>query len=47
MKPEEEEDGAKKAKLSKGNINDMAMTQAFINKLASEGANAGMGHESE
>ncbi len=45
VKPEEQTDGAKKAKLSQGNINDMAMTQEFINKLASEGAKAGMGHE--
>jgi len=45
VKPEEDKDGAKKAALSKGNINDMAMTQELINKLAKEGANAGMGHE--
>lgn len=45
VKPEEDKNGAKKAKLSQGNINDMAMTQDFINKLSKEGAKAGMGHE--
>lgn len=45
VKPEEDKDGAKKAKLSQGNINEMAMTQDFINKLSKEGAEAGMGHE--
>lgn len=45
VKPEEDKNGVKKAKLSQGNINDMAMTQDFINKLAKEGAKAGMGHE--
>lgn len=45
VKPQEDKDAAKKAKLAQGNINDMAMTQEFINKLSSEGAEAGMGHE--
>ncbi len=45
VKPQEDKDGAKRAKLAQGNINDMAMTQEFINKLSEEGAQAGMGHE--
>lgn len=45
MKPETTKDGVKKAKLAQGNINDLSMTQDFINKLSKEGAEAGMGHE--
>jgi len=45
VKPETQTDGVKKAKLSQGNINDLAMTQGMINKLNDEGAKAGMGNE--
>ena len=45
VKPEEGKSGSKAAKLSQGNINDLAMTQGLINKLSQEGAKAGMGNE--
>src|SRR4051812_18051169 len=43
VKPETKGNEAVRAKLSKGNINDAAMSQGLINTLNKEGAKAGMG----
>jgi flagellar basal-body rod modification protein FlgD len=43
VKPEHKPDAAKRAKLSKGDLNDAAMAQGLINSLNKTGAKAGMG----
>lgn len=43
VKPETKPNSAKRARLSKGNLNDAAMTQGLINKINKEGGKAGMG----
>lgn len=43
VKPENKPDAEKRAKLSKGNLNDAAMAQGLINQLNKTGAKAGMG----
>jgi flagellar basal-body rod modification protein FlgD len=43
VKPEAKGNGAKRASLQKGNINDAAMQQGLVNTLNKEGAKAGMG----
>jgi hypothetical protein len=40
-KPESKTDGAKKARLAKGDISEAAMTQDFVNNLNKQGAKAG------
>ena len=42
VKSETKENSVKRAKLSKGNVNDAAMSQGLINTLNKEGAKAGM-----
>ena len=42
VKTESKDNAEKRASLSKGNINDLAMTQGLINHLNKEGAKAGM-----
>jgi flagellar basal-body rod modification protein FlgD len=42
VKPETKTNAATRNKLSQGSINDLAMTQDFINKLNKSGAKAGM-----
>jgi len=43
VKPETKSNEAKRARLSKGSVNDSAMSQGLINTLNKEGAKAGMG----
>lgn len=43
VKAETKEDNAKRARLSKGDLNDAAMAQGLINSLNKTGAKAGMG----
>lgn len=43
LKPETKPNEAKRATLSKGNLNDASMAQGLINTLNKEGAKAGMG----
>jgi flagellar basal-body rod modification protein FlgD len=43
VKPETKPDAMKRAKLSKGDLNDAAMAQGLINSLNKTGAKAGMG----
>lgn len=43
VKPETKPDAEKRAKLSKGDLNDAAMAQGLINQLNKTGAKAGMG----
>ncbi len=43
VKPESKEANAKRARLSKGDLNDAAMAQGLINSLNKNGAKAGMG----
>jgi hypothetical protein len=43
VKPETKDNEAKRARLSKGSVNDSAMSQGLINTLNKEGAKAGMG----
>lgn len=43
VKPETKPDAQKRAKLSKGDLNDAAMAQGLINQLNKTGAKAGMG----
>jgi flagellar basal-body rod modification protein FlgD len=43
VRPESKGNEAKRARLSKGNVNDVSMSQGLVNKINKEGGKAGMG----